>query len=312
MKNQKLSPALAWSLFIILALIWGSSFILMKRGLQSFSYSQIGFLRIATAWIFTLMIAFPKLKKWKRKDILPSAIVGYFGNAIPYVLFPLAVTRLDSSLVGILNSLVPLFTLVIGLIWFGVRVKWIGMTGIILGFGGALVLLLPGLDVNPEKLSYGIYPIIATICYAISINVINTKLKDLDSLSITLFSLSTAGPLALIYVLSTDFFEIMETDPQAWVNLGYICILGILGTSLAVIVFNHLIKGTSSLFAASVTYAIPLVALLWGIWDGETIGIEHLIGMLLILAGVYLVNLKGAPADRIRKKLASTKKSRSH
>jgi len=303
-KAPKLNPALAWGMFLLLALIWGSSFILMKRGLQSFDYTQIGMLRIGTAWIFTLAIAFPRLKRWKRSDTGPSAVVGYFGNAIPYILFPLAVTRLDSSLVGILNSMVPLFTLVIGLVWFGVKVRWIGITGIILGFVGALWLLLPGLQVNPDNLMYGLYPIIATVCYALSINTINSKMQNLDSLSITLFSTTTVGPLALIYVFSTDFLEIMQNDPQAWTNLTYICILGVVGTSLAVILFNILIKGTSSLFAASVTYAIPLIALLWGVWDDEQVGIEHLIGMLLILTGVYLVNLKGAPADRIRKRLS--------
>lgn len=261
-------------------------------------------LRIATAWLFTLVIAFRKIKIWKKSDTLPSAVVGYFGNAIPYTLFPLAVSRLDSSLVGILNSLVPLFTLVIGLIWFKVRVRWIGVSGIILGFGGALWLLLPGLQVDPGNLAYGLYPILATLCYAISINTINSRLTNLDSLSITLFSTTTVGPPAIIYLLSTDFLQIMRQDPQAWENLGYISILGIVGTSLAVILFNYLIKGTSSLFAASVTYAIPLVALLWGIWDGEDVGPEHLVGMLLILAGVYLVNLKGSPADRIRKRLS--------
>ncbi|QNR23124.1 DMT family transporter [Croceimicrobium hydrocarbonivorans] len=307
MKTPKINPALAWAMFVLLALIWGSSFILMKRGLESFDFAQIGMLRIATAWIFTVIIAFRKFKFWKKVDTMPSAIVGYFGNAIPYILFPLAVTRLDSSLVGILNSLVPLFTLIIGLIWFGVRVRWIGVTGIILGFAGALWLLLPGLQIDADKLGFGIYPIIATVCYALSINTINSKLKDLDSLSITLFSTSTVGPLALIYVFSTDFLEIMQTNPNAWLNLGYISIMGIVGTSLAVILFNYLIKGTSSLFAASVTYAIPLVALLWGIWDGEDVGPEHLVGMLLILAGVYLVNFKGSPADRIRKRLAKAR-----
>lgn len=304
MKTPKLNPLQAWGMFLLLALIWGSSFILMKRGLQSFSYAQIGMIRIASAWLFTLLIAAPRLKKWKRKDTIPSAIVGYFGNAIPYILFPLAVTRLDSSLVGILNSMVPLFTLIIGLVWFKVRVRWIGVTGIFLGLMGALWLLLPGMKVNPDNLLYGFYPIIATICYALSINTINSKMQDLDSLAITLFSTTTVGPVALIYVFSTDFIQIMQTDSAAWLNLAYIGLLGVVGTSLAVILFNILIKGTSSLFAASVTYAIPLVALLWGVWDGEAIGFGHLIGMLLILAGVYLVNLKGSPADRIRKRLS--------
>lgn len=311
MTKNGMKPAVAWGLFILLALIWGSSFILMKRGLQSFDYVQIAFIRIGTAWLFSVLIAFRRFSRFKRKDLIALLAVGYFGNGIPYVLFPLAVTKLDSSLVGILNSLVPLFTLILGLIWFGIKVRWIGVTGIIIGFAGALWLLLPGLDVNPDKLAYGIYPVLATICYAISINFINVKLQKLDSLSITLLSTTTIGPPALIYLSGTNFVEIMQSDPKAWLNLSYIAILGIVGSSLAVIIFNILIKGTSGLFAASVTYAIPVVALLWGIWDGEAIGPEHFIGMSLILAGVYLVNLKGSPADRIRKRLRNKEKAAS-
>ncbi len=311
MNQKSIKPSLAWTLFITLALIWGSSFILMKRGLQSFDYTQIGFIRISAAWLFSVLIAFRRFARFKRKDLIALLAVGYFGNGIPYVLFPLAVTKLDSSLVGILNSLVPLFTLILGLIWFGIRVRWIGVTGIILGFAGALWLLLPGIQVNPDKLAYGIYPILATICYAISINFINVKLQGLDSLSITLLSTTTIGPPAIIYLMGTDFIDIMQTDPNAWLNFSYIAILGVVGSSLAVIIFNILIKGTSSLFAASVTYAIPVVALLWGIWDGESVGVEHFVGMVLILTGVYLVNLKGSPADRIRKRLGKKEKAAS-
>jgi drug/metabolite transporter (DMT)-like permease len=302
MKENTIGPLKAWTLFILLALTWGSSFILMKRGLETFSYGQIGFIRIATAWVFTLIVALNRFKKYERKYLWALAAVGFLGNGIPYVLFPLAVTKLDSSLVGILNSLVPLFTLMIGLVWFKIKVSWIGALGIAAGFIGALWLLLPDLQVDFDRLSYGVYPIIATVCYAISINVINTKLPGLDALSITLLSLTAVGPLALGYLFTTDFLEIMQSAPAAWESLGYISILGIVGSSLAIIVFNVLIKGTSSLFAASVTYAIPLVALFWGVWDGEEIGPEHLGGMLCILAGVYLVNFKGSPADRIRKK----------
>ncbi len=302
MKENTIGPLKSWTLFILLALIWGSSFILMKRGLESFSYGQIGFIRIATAWLFTVIIVFSRFKKFEKKYLWALIAVGFFGNGIPYVLFPLAVTKLDSSLVGILNSLVPLFTLVIGLVWFKIRVSWIGALGIAAGLVGAIWLLVPDLQIDFNRLSYGIYPIIATLCYAIGINVINTKLQGLDALSITLLSLSSVGPLAIAYLSTTDFIDIMQNDPIAWRSLGYISLLGIVGSSLAVMIFNILIKGTSSLFAASVTYAIPLVALLWGVWDGEAIGLEHLGGMLCILAGVYLVNFKGSPADRIRKR----------
>lgn len=297
----------AWLLFGLLALTWGSSFILMKRGLQSFSYWQIGYLRIASAWIFTIFIAYRYWRKWRGKNWWALLGVGLFGNGIPYLLFPLAVNHLDSSLVGVLNSLVPLFTLLIGLLWFGIRVPWLSALGIALGFAGAFWLLAPGLQLQNKSLYYGLFPILATLCYAISINLINGKLKEERPMAITLYSLSTVGPVCLFLLLRTDFVAVMQDDSRAWLNAFYVILLGVMGSSLAILIFNYLIKGTSPLFAASVTYAIPIVALLWGLFDGESVGLHHLGGMMAILAGVYLVNRKGKTrlALRLRGKRAN-------
>ncbi len=304
MSNKPLSPLIAWILFILLALTWGSSFILMKRGLASFDYLQIGLLRIAMAFWFMSFIGIKHLKKISKQNWKPLLVIGIFGNGIPYLLFPLAVTKLDSSLVGILNAMVPVFTLIIGLIWFKIKVKWLATLGVTLGFIGAIVLLLPEVQLDSSKLAYGIYPILATICYAISINTINSKLTNLGPMPITLISLCFVGIPATIALFGTDFVHIMRTDPLAWESFGYIAILGLVGSSLAILLFNYLIKKTTSLFAASVTYAIPIVALAWGVFDGEKVGLNHLFGMLAILLGVYLVNMKGSPAERIRKRLA--------
>lgn len=293
---------IAWSLFALLAIIWGSSFIMMKQGLKSFSYSQIGMLRIALAFIFTSMIGIRYFRLLNRKNWFPLFIVGLFGNGLPYLIFPLAVSKIDSSLVGILNSLVPLFTLIIGLIWFRLKIKWTGMLGIAIGFGGAVWLLMPGLEVDRHTIIYGAYPILATVFYAISINTINSKLKDLGSMPITLLSLFFCGVPAIIYICFTDFFEIMNSGTEAWINFGYVAILGVVGTSIAVILFNYLIKQTSSIFAASVTYAIPVVALFWGIVDDEDVGVHHAIGMLTILLGVYLVNKRGSVGERLKRR----------
>lgn len=272
---------------------------LMKKGLASFSYLDIGMLRIASAWVFTVLIAFRRFKKFERRFLWPLIAVGFFGNGIPYLLFPLAIGKLDSSLVGILNSMVPLFTLIIGIIWFKIRVRWLSALGITLGFLGAVWLLVPDLDVATERLIYGLFPVLATLCYAISINVINTHLSALSSVGITLLSLTSVGPFTLAYVLGSDIPAILGESQEAWWHFGYIIILGVFGSSLAIVVFNMLIKGTSSLFAASVTYAIPVVALLWGIWDGEAIGMQHVGGLLLILLGIYLINRRGSANQRI-------------
>lgn len=263
---------------------------------------QIGMLRIALAFLFTALIAIPHFKYVNRSNWFPLLVVGVFGNGLPYILFPLAVTKLDSSIVGVLNSMVPLFTLIIGLVWFRLKVKWMSVLGIILGFLGAFWLLMPGLKFESEKLIYGAYPIIATVCYAISINTINSKLVGMKPLSITLLSLLFVGVPAMVYLFFTDFVHIMQTDDKAWVNFGYVAILGVVGSSLAIIIFNYMIQQTSSLFAASVTYAIPVIALVWGVVDGEAVGLHHAIGMLTILVGVYLVNKRGSLKERIRRK----------
>ncbi|WP_417603305.1 DMT family transporter [Owenweeksia hongkongensis] len=290
--NESTKNWQAWALFALLALIWGSSFILMKYGLQSFSYSQIGMIRVSLAFWFTFIIAFRRLRFLRKKDILPLLVVGLLGNAIPYLLFPLAVTKLDSGLVGILNSLVPLFTLIIGVLFYKANVGIPSVVGILIGLAGAVWLLIPGVEIDPTKLQYGALPILATLCYAISINTLSSWLKHLDSLTITLLSLLFVGIPATMYVFTTDFLLIMQTDDQAWISLSYVAILGIVGSSLAVIIFNYLIKNTDSLFASSVTYLIPLVALIWGVVDGENIGIDHVFGMGAILLGVYVVNAR--------------------
>lgn len=296
--SRKSNSLTSWVLFILLAIVWGSSFILMKQGLRSFSYSQIGMLRISLAFIFTSAIAFKYFKYLTKKNWFPLFVVGIFGNGLPYLMFPLAVSKIDSSLVGILNSLVPLFTLIIGIVWFKLTVKWLSIVGIIIGLGGAVWLLMPGLKIDTHTLLYGMYPVVATIFYAISINTIKSKLKDLSSIAITLLSLVFCGVPAIIYILTTDFFHIMATDDQAWENFGYIGILGVVGTSIAVILFNYLIKETSSIFAASVTYAVPIIALMWGVLDGEDVGWHHASGMLAILFGVFLVNKRSKQREK--------------
>ena len=298
-EEQPAVNLLNWILFLVLAITWGSSFILMKYGLMSFSYSQIGLLRIALAFWFMVPIGITRFSRLRKKDILPLLAVGLFGNAIPYMLFPLAVTELPSGLVGILNSLVPLFTLIIGLIWFRFKVGLPALVGILLGFGGAIYLLTPGIDMAGANMTYGIYPILATVCYGLSINIISSRLQHLDSISITLLSLLFVGLPATFVVLAGDFLSIMKNDPQAMTSLGYVAILGIVGTSLAVIMFNQLIKKAGSLFSASVTYAIPVVALIWGVVDGEELGMRHVSGMLAIILGVYIINMR----QRLRKLL---------
>ncbi len=283
---------LVWFIFIGLALVWGSSFILMKRGLESFHFLEVGAFRLAIAFWFTAIIGYKKFELFKRKDLWPLFVVGILGNGLPYMLFPVAITKIDTSVVGVVNSLVPLFTLVIGIIAFKNYVKRIQIIGIVVGFLGAVVLINPSGNSLGPHWYYVFFAVAASLCYALSINTISNKLSHLDSLSITLLSLMFVGIPATVFLIFNGSIARVAVDSIAFYNLGYIVILGVLGTSIAVILFNHLIKKSTTVFAASVTYYIPIIAILWGWIDGENVGLSTLVGVILILTGVYLVNKK--------------------
>lgn len=282
-----------WGIFIALALVWGSSFLLMKKGMRTFTYDQMGALRIVFAWLLAAALSIKDFLRLKKSDILPLFWVGLLGNGIPYYLFPLAVKHLDSGLVGIFNSLVPLFTLVTGAAFFGKFFRRIQVIGVIVGFAGAFVLLFPKMnfEVSPN-LIYGSLAIISTVCYALSINTISSHLSGMRSIAITGLSLTVVGVPSVLYLFSTDFTMRLFSDPLGYTNLGIAAFLGMVNSALAIIVFNELIKLTNPLFSSSVTYFIPVVALLWGAVDGEKIGLLHLLGISTILTGVYLVNKK--------------------
>lgn len=285
-------PLVQWTLLIFLAFVWGSSFILMKRGLVSFDNTQVASLRILISFIFLSPIIIKNFKKIKRSQWSPIFIAGLLGSGLPAFLFTKAQTHISSSLSGMLNSLVPLFTVIIGLLFFGLKLRWLKIIGVITGLVGAIGLLSVGggFNLNNDDLTYGVYVIIATICYAVNINFIKIKLAEVNSVNITSFGFLLIGPLSGIYLFTTDFTTILQTDPDAWLNFFYIVLLAVFGTSIAVILFNMIIKKVSPVFASSVTYIIPVFAIFWGFVDGENILLMHLICIAVILTGVYIVN----------------------
>lgn len=295
-KSTSHHPALPWIMFIALAMIWGSSFILMKRGLQSFTYTQVGTMRVSIAALFMTVVGFRHFKHFRKKDLVALAIVGFLGNAIPYVLFPLAVNHLDSGVVGIINSLVPLFTVLIGGWFFGQKATGTQWQGVAVGLIGAAVLILPvksmlnGAFQIEGELGYGLFGVLATLMYGTSVNTLKMKLPHLKAVTVTTLSLATAAPFTVGVSLASGVTDVLAQDPDAWTNLGYVAILGVVGSGVAVILFNRLIQMTTALFSSSVTYAIPVVAILWGIWDGEQILWNHLLGLGIIVTGIYLVN----------------------
>ncbi len=282
-----------WAILLIIAITWGTSFILMKKALMSFSNNQVASLRIFLTFLFFIPLIIPRIKKINKSNLKALLIVGIIGNAIPAFLFTKAQTRIDSSLAGILNSLAPLFTLIIGLLFYKSHVKFINIIGLFLGFIGAVGLIYKGGPggFNMSNGGYALFVVAATICYGLTINEIKFNLKNLDGVSIAALSFLFIGPFAGINLLFTDL-KGSFSQPEAMESFGYILILSLFGSVFAVVLFNILIKYTTPIFASSVTYIIPVFAIFWGIFDGEKIIIEDILWILVILIGISLVNKK--------------------
>jgi len=280
-----------WFILFLLAFVWGSSFILMKRGLEVFSSGQVAALRIFIAFLFLSPLIFRHVKKESLKHWKAFLVMGVIGNLIPAFLFTEAETVISSSLTGALNSLTPLFTLILGVLFFKTKTGLINTLGIIIGFVGALGLVMVGKkDSDSIAFLFIFYIVLSTICYAFSVNVIKKHLGNVNSTTATVWAMMFIGPIAALYLFSTDFTERVLSHPEALKSLGFICILAIFGTALSVIIFNVLIKNTNAIFASSVTYLIPIVAMAWGSYDKESVLPIHFAWIGLILAGVYLVN----------------------
>ncbi|MDH5400130.1 MAG: DMT family transporter, partial [Cyclobacteriaceae bacterium] len=232
----------------------------------------------------------PTMTKGRHYRLL--VIVGFIGSFIPAFLFAIAQTQIRSSMAGMLNALTPFFVMIIGAWFFKLRVKLGTGLGILLGFAGALLLLFTNATDGFGTLNaYALLVVLATILYGTNLNLIKYYLADLNAVTITSLSLVIVLPPAAVYLLGfTDFIEKLTTHPDGLLATGYITILGVMSTSLALILFNKLVQMTTPVFTSSVTYLIPVVAIVWGLFDGESLLMIHFIGMAVIISGVYLIN----------------------
>jgi drug/metabolite transporter (DMT)-like permease len=273
-----------WIVLTALSLIWGTSYILMKKGLESFSPLQVGALRIFITSICLLPVALRNLRFLNRSNIFSIILIGLFGSVIPAFLFPLAETKISSSLAGMLNSLSPVFTFLLGISIYKRKIIKTQIAGIFLGFIGAAGLLYSGsLTFN----LYGLLVVLATFMYGFSSNEVS-RVTGLNGLRITALSFFVTSPVAIVYLLFSDFSAPLQTEN--WVrNLCFIGILAILGSATALAIFYVLIRDTSPIFASTVTYLAPIVATMWGFADHEHFSSSMLISVVFILAGVFII-----------------------
>lgn len=282
------SKQIKWGYLLLLSLIWGSSFILIKKGLVGLTAFQLGSLRIIFAALFLLLIGFRSLVKIPHHQWKYIALTSLFGTFIPAYLFAIAQTQIDSSISSILNSLTPLNTLLIGALFFSLDFRRNQIFGVLIGLVGSALLIWNGAVHHPnQNYYYAFLVLIASICYATNVNLIKKYLSDLPSLSITTGNFLVLLFPALAVLYSTDFLA-MTYGVAVQESVLYILILGVLGTGIANIIFFKLIQISSPVFATSVTYLIPVVAFFWGMLDQELLTPVQLFGAFIVLVGVYL------------------------
>lgn len=286
--TKKLSP-FHLLMYIVLVLVWGSSFILMKKGMLVFSSAQVAAIRLTTACLVLLPFLLFRLKEVERKKIIYMLLMGLTGSCIPAFLFTEAETQVSSSLAGILNGLTPLFVLFIGILFFKMKFTSLKVIGILVGFAGSAALVIYSSDGNTSSnVFYASLIVLATFLYGLSNNIIIRYLQGCNPIVMTGVAMAIMGPFAFGWLMTTDFTSRLDIDGSMNALLCSMT-LGAIGTSLALVIYNYLIQTTGALFGSTVTYFMPLVALGWGAIDGEAIGVKDFAALAIILFGVYLV-----------------------
>lgn len=293
---------IAYVLLIVLGIIWGSSFILIKRGLLTFSPVEVASLRLFIAGIALLPIFIINLPKSKRKNYGWFFLSGLIGNGLPAILFSIAQTHLSSSVTGALNSLTPMFALIVGVVVYRLPLDRSKILGVVIGLCGALALVLLG---NKSEfrgdLAYAGLVILAALFYGINVNLIKEKFALSRPMVIAAFPIVFMAIPSFFFLLQSGTFDNMSFEGQALESLGALTLLAVFGTALSLIAFNHLIQITNAVFASLTTYIIPVVALMWGVWDGESLTVYQVMGMGLILLGVLLVRKKKVTTIELEK-----------
>ena len=275
---------------VLLSLIWGTSFILVKRGLEAYNPLQLASLRICIAGIGFLPFFIFHIRKEKISNTWKYIAVGLTGTAIPAFCFAIAQTKISSSAAGIMNALTPIFTIIIGVLFYQMRVIMLQLLGVIMGLGGAIVLILLGshYDSSSANMWFAGFVALSSILYAINLNFVKTHFQNENSIRLSAYSFVLVAIPCLIYVVLSDIPSIIKT-PEGLTALGYVALLSIFSTMLALIIFYRLVQTTNAVFSSSVSYLVPVVALLWGVVDGEYIGFGHYLSLVLILFAVFLI-----------------------
>ena len=288
-----------WVYLITLSIIWGSSYILIKKGLVGLTPLQLGSTRIIMTTVILMIFGWKQLQKIPKNAWKWIILTGFFGTFFPSYLFAFAETVIDSSVAAVLNAMTPLFTLILGLLFFNSSFKWMKIIGVLVGFGGTLVLVSNEFTMRSGLSSwYAFLVVAATLCYSINVNLIKHKLQGVPALAIALGNFIAIVIPAFVVLLFVDFpWTKIISSSEVSSSIGYILILSLFGTALAKVMFNELVSISTAVFSISITYLLPIVAIAWGILDGEQFTLIQWLGCALILLGVYLITDKKRPKN---------------
>ncbi len=282
-----------WIYLVSLSLIWGSSFILIKKALIGLTPVQLGSLRIIFSSIILFSFAWNTLKIISNKEWKWIIISAFLGSFFPAFLFAFAETEIDSSIASVLNSLVPLNTVIIGAIVFKIASSKKQIIGVVVGFIGTYLLIDKGIQLNPDQnYLYAGLVILCSFLYGFNVNIIKKYLNDVPAVTIAAGHFSVIFIPAIIIFLLSGFNSDQIHDPNTMRSIGYVLILSIFGTALAKVLFNKLVQMSTAVFASSVTYSLLIVSLFWGILDGELFSFNQLMATALIVLGVLLSSRK--------------------
>ena len=285
-----------WGTLVILSLIWGSSYILIKKGLTGLTPIQLGSLRVIVTTIIIAPIGYQKIKHIPRQKMKWVALSAFVGSFFPAYLFAFAETEISSSITAVMVSLTPLFTLLISVFVFGEELLKKQVFGVLIGFTGIVVLINNELLSSSFNVLYVMFIVLAAFCYAINANVLKYKLSNIPALGIVFMSfLFMFIPAFIILCFSSFPFSDFASDPLIIESIIYIVILALFGTAIAKVLYIKLLAISTPVFSVSTTYLMPVVAIFWGLLDGEEFKLTQFTGTAIILLGVYLVTKKKAP-----------------
>ncbi len=286
---------LSWVLYLVLCLIWGSSFLLMLIGLEKLNAWQVAAIRLFSAGVILLPFAWTVIKRIPKDKISYIILSGFLGSFFPAFLFCLAETKLDSSFAGTLNSLTPIFVLIVGASFFQLKVNSRQVMGILISFTGSILLFVSKSGKTGDLMYIG-FIVLATFLYGLNVNMVSRKLKVVPSFDIAVLAFSFLTIPSLIILLAFQTHQLDLSDSSTLWSVLASAGLGIAGTTVASILFYILLKRAGGVFASTVTYGIPFVAIGWGLVKNEKITVAVVLSLMLILLGILITNLKDKKA----------------